>query len=504
MKDLQSLLLWISADGINQRWCFVKNKDKIPHLCVVCIPGLQYSTYVKHSAKCFPCLAPHCTAAAQTRLQGRRTGPHAYLWELLHRQVPRVSEHQRRKVGGMTTADAAKLARQIQQGTQQGTPKIEDCQGVSEIPLPTAEAYLLTEAQLLENDFPLLTSPGFKVAHPAPSDSLVQNPRHMLALDCEMCVTTQGLELTRCSIVDANGEVLFDELVKPDNPIVDYVTKYSGMTAERLENVTTTLEDVQTRLLDELIFTDTILVGHSLENDLKALQIAHTRVLDTSVMYPHSAGPPMKKGLKHLAGQYLKIVIQDSADGHCSVVDAQICMKLAQLKLLRGPEFGQEAFQQQHIFHAIEHSKRFSPCPIDRAAGFVGKGPIHGITVNSDSECAAECAKILHGAVDTAPPGAKAIWATFYGLWDYLSAQDLAGAGSPPDTVQDATDAAEADALRKIDQHIGQLIAAAPLGTAFFVMGGQGFVTFDGDSRLTEEQTAAVRKSVVLLFVKSK
>ncbi|KMU77342.1 RNA exonuclease 3 [Coccidioides immitis RMSCC 3703] len=77
--------------------------------------------------------------------------------------------------------------------------------------------------------------------------------RQVLALDCEMCITEGGVsELARISLVGWDGEVVLDELVKPQRPVIDYLTQYSGMTKEKLDPVTTTLSDVQKKLLDIL------------------------------------------------------------------------------------------------------------------------------------------------------------------------------------------------------------------------------------------------------------
>mmetsp|Transcript_5307 Transcript_5307/g.13285 ORF Transcript_5307/g.13285 Transcript_5307/m.13285 type:complete len:115 (-) Transcript_5307:643-987(-) len=66
-----------------------------------------------------------------------------------------------------------------------------------------------------------------------------------------MCYTEKGPELTRASVVDDLGNVIYDKLVKPERPILDYVTQFSGITAQMLQDVTTTLAQVQVGRMGE-------------------------------------------------------------------------------------------------------------------------------------------------------------------------------------------------------------------------------------------------------------
>uniref|UniRef100_A0A670XUP6 RNA exonuclease 1 homolog n=1 Tax=Pseudonaja textilis TaxID=8673 RepID=A0A670XUP6_PSETE len=147
------------------------------------------------------------------------------------------------------------------------------------------------------------------------------------ALDCEMCYTKQGLELTRVTVINSDLKVIYDTFVKPDSRIVDYNTRFSGVTEADLENASITLRDVQAVLLS-MFSTETILIGHSLESDLFALKLIHTMVVDTAVVFPHRLGLPYKRALRTLMADYLKRIIQDSVEGHDSSEDARACMEL--------------------------------------------------------------------------------------------------------------------------------------------------------------------------------
>lgn len=82
---------------------------------------------------------------------------------------------------------------------------------------------------------------------PSPSSSGSGNvalPLAAVAIDCEMCDTKNGLELTRVSLVSLSGELLLDTFVKPADEIVDYRSQWSGVTSEVLRCVTHSIEQV--------------------------------------------------------------------------------------------------------------------------------------------------------------------------------------------------------------------------------------------------------------------
>jgi RNA exonuclease 1 len=142
-----------------------------------------------------------------------------------------------------------------------------------------------------------------------------------------MCYTAAGLELTRVTVVDHTLKSIYETLVKPDLPVVDYNSRFSGITAGLLAGVKTRLQDVQRHLLS-LFSTDTILIGHSLNSDLLALKLIHSKVVDTSIVFPHPRGLPYRRALRTLAADILRKIIQENVEGHDSFEDSAVCMEL--------------------------------------------------------------------------------------------------------------------------------------------------------------------------------
>lgn len=206
------------------------------------------------------------------------------------------------------------------------------------MPKISRTSLLLSPIQMIVEGYPMPTDENIRMLRSKYSP--VDDDSPMFAVDCEMCMTEQGSELTKISIVDEELRVVYNELVKPPRPILNYLTRYSGITKAMMENVTTTIENVQSFIRKNLP-RDAILCGHSLNSDLSAIQIFHPYVVDTSILYSRTGSRSYKPSLKSLAYELLGKEIQ-SVDkiGHDSLEDSITTMELVKLKLVNGMLFG--------------------------------------------------------------------------------------------------------------------------------------------------------------------
>ncbi|PIC43043.1 hypothetical protein B9Z55_009927 [Caenorhabditis nigoni] len=156
--------------------------------------------------------------------------------------------------------------------------------------------------------------------------------KKVYGLDCELVHTMNGLEVARVSLVDMKGRVILDTFVLPQYEIVSLNTAFSGITEKDL-SAAITFEACRLQLF-QFINSETLLVGHSLESDLKALRLIHHNVIDTSVLFMSvdQRGEFKKLSLQNLAVIYLQKEIQTQKTGHSSVEDSMTCLELIALR----------------------------------------------------------------------------------------------------------------------------------------------------------------------------
>ena len=151
-----------------------------------------------------------------------------------------------------------------------------------------------------------------------------------LALDCEMVGVGDGgfkNALARVSIVNENGECVFDTFVKPRETITDYRTAVSGIRPRDIKGARDVV-DVQNEVAK--LLEGKRLVGHGLSADLKALMLQHPKqkLRDTAEYKPFRRANGAKESLKNLAKLECGIDIQEGE--HSSVSDAYANMRLFQ------------------------------------------------------------------------------------------------------------------------------------------------------------------------------
>jgi hypothetical protein len=176
--------------------------------------------------------------------------------------------------------------------------------------------------------------------------------------------TLEAMEQYQPGVITLRSRDITEMSHRGDNSI----TKYNVLVFIRFEQA-------QIAFL-RVVSSRTILIGHSLENDLKALKICHSRCVDTAVILPHPRGYPLRHKLRFLAKEYLHVDIQKGGSGiisgppmamglsgaaasavlgpggHSSVEDARVALQLVRLKIEMGPAFGIEHAESCAMYYA--------------------------------------------------------------------------------------------------------------------------------------------------------
>lgn len=174
---------------------------------------------------------------------------------------------------------------------------------------------------------------------PTPPRSSQSGKCHAIALDCEM-VGVEGSvsELVLISAVDfITGEVVMNTLVCPQEKVVDWRSRISGVTpltialASTYGQILNGWKEARAELWRH-IDADTILVGQALQHDLNVLRMIHSRVVDTAILVGEAVGVGVRRtwGLKALCKELLDIEIQNhGSGGHDCLEDAFAAREVA-------------------------------------------------------------------------------------------------------------------------------------------------------------------------------
>jgi RNA exonuclease 1 len=407
VKDLQALVLYVLSDGVAPTWIALKNGKKIDQVVVLMVPGME-TAFLSRLTSALSEGAQQDDTAEYTKSPdiSAVSVDAPQVDSKSHGGTTQTEHHQQKALPSSPLSECiipikapgdnktGKVHSSVQNmlispevkgaGSYKGADNV-----FAPVRMPVAELVHCAD-ELLEAQYPVhpsiftnpkdagleksrregsgqCTAAGWvdtRVSSSAPvsaQESVDANDlssgMQVYALDCEMVVTEDDVfSLARISVLSWHGKVILDKLVKPSLPIKDYCTPYSGITEKLLEGVKNTLNDIQKELL-ELFTQSSILLGHSLESDFNAMKLTHPFVVDTSILYPHPRGLPLRSSLKFLANKYLKREIQKGGEhGHDSVEDARAVLDLIRLKCEKGPKWGTMDANGESIFARLTRS----------------------------------------------------------------------------------------------------------------------------------------------------
>ena len=219
--------------------------------------------------------------------------------------------------------------------------KVFTCCGQNNVGCKTVPDHLFEEVsdQTVEHFMSFAKTPS----HFAPGR------RGAVVLDCEM-VTVSGnyTEAVRISAIDyLTGETLIDAYIQPTREVIDYRTRYSGVTADIMNiaymegRVLSSWLEARTKLW-RFIDEETILIGQALENDLRVLHMIHFHIVDSYILARAAIGPEGHRawGLRSLCASLLNLEIQNHGKkGHDSLEDCLAAREVVLWMTLHPEEF---------------------------------------------------------------------------------------------------------------------------------------------------------------------
>ncbi|CAG8011838.1 unnamed protein product [Penicillium olsonii] len=199
--------------------------------------------------------------------------------------------------------------------------------------------------------------------------------RRAIVLDCEMVQVEEGRrELAFLSAIDfLTGEVLIDNYVQPNAKVVNWDSRFSGVTPGAMNKAVkkgTALkgwEGARAKLWS-FMNSDTVLIGHSLNNDLDVLGMIHWNIVDSSIMTSEAvflnlhSGEQLTRtwGLKTLTLELVNYEIQIGKKGHSALEDAHATRDVV-IWCIRYPELLKawaDNAREEEVMRALEREMK--------------------------------------------------------------------------------------------------------------------------------------------------
>lgn len=192
-----------------------------------------------------------------------------------------------------------------------------------------------------------------------PAESKDSEPKALIGLDCEMvrgpCPPPTHLDdssgpseeptesseegcryLARISLVGADGKVYLDSWIQPSGPVDNYKTHITGATPALLASAPYTVHTLPPPQAFGIDPQQVILCGHGLVTDFQFLPEGWRtwpHLIDTSILMPHSNGPPHFRALTDLSSEVLGRPLRDKGRVHSSLDDARVAALVAQERI---------------------------------------------------------------------------------------------------------------------------------------------------------------------------
>ncbi|OBZ74580.1 hypothetical protein A0H81_05096 [Grifola frondosa] len=442
ISDIRDLVLHLSADAPPPSWVRVENPHSVHKVVALLIPGLTpdilslpplptsatdnpnlplavplpagSSSEASHHA--VPFVSSTFSHACPTRAPGDQTRMHSVLNAFF--QGPVSGEEKKKRLLERVTSERA----------QEKSPM----------------RYLLNVEQMVENEYPI---PSYLAEVFEKSSDWVEttveitdltllsppihNPPRIFAIDCEMCLTEDGKELARICMIDYVSDiVVYDKLVKPRKPIVDYLTRWSGITAEALDPVTTTFEEVQTHVHSILSVSPTPIL---------TLRLFFTTLVDD----------------------------RSSLGWHGSQKN-----DLLKKKVQNGPGFGEFKIDTESIFERMSRSR--SETVTSAVVDHGNPAAWHGSKATTTIACKSD-AEVLEGLL-SAMHTHSFVFGRFTALADalgWITSKSSGDAAAEPVVAAAASSERDTRAvLASLNSQLQQLYAALPPRTALIIFTG--------------------------------